>query len=188
MSAPTPKSFHRTLVQSAVCAGLALALLGTSPAGAAELIPSIGLTRAADSDETKSNLGIALRGDLAGPILQTELGMSYRREEYFDGAMKVSMIPVTVSLLARPVPSLHAGAGVGWYHTKYTYENPLLDDETDQQFGVHVGGGLQVPVAPKLAVDLSGRYVFMKDQESKLIPETFDPDFWTMTLGLAFKL
>jgi hypothetical protein len=27
----------------------------------------------------------------------------------------------------------------------------------------------------------------MRDQESQLIPETFDPDFWQTTLGLAIR-
>lgn len=42
-------------------------------------------------------------------------------------------------------------------------------------------------MAPRAALDLTGRYVFMKDQESRLVPETFNPDFWTMSLGLALK-
>jgi opacity protein-like surface antigen len=165
----------------------AAAVMGARTAHAAEIIPSVGLSRATDGDETKSNVGLALRGDLAGPVLQSEIGVSYRSEQYFDGALKAKMIPVTASLLVRPIPTLHADAGVGWYHTKYDYAAPIAD-ETKQQFGVHVGGGLQVPIAPRAALDLTGRYVFMKDQESKLVPTTFDPDFWTMSLGLALKL
>ncbi|HET9950881.1 MAG TPA: outer membrane beta-barrel protein [Candidatus Eisenbacteria bacterium] len=159
-------------------------------ARAVELVPSYGLTRATDGDQTKSNVGLALRTGLAGPVLQSEIGVSYRSEEYYDGALKVKMIPVTASLLVRPIPSLHADAGVGWYHTNYDYaaSAPALSDETKQQFGVHLGGGLEMPLAPKMALDLTGRYVFMESQESKLIPTTFDPDFWSMSLGLAFKL
>ena len=164
--------------------------IGAQTARAAELVPSYGLTRATDGDQTKSNVGLALRTGLAGPVLQTELGVSYRSEEYYDGALKVKMVPVTASLLVRPIPTLHADAGVGWYHTNYDYaaSTPTLSDETKQQFGVHVGGGLEMPVAPSVAFDLTGRYVFMESQESKLSPSTFDPDFWSMSLGLAFKL
>jgi hypothetical protein len=174
-------------IGAAIATLIAAALHGTADSRAAEIVPSFGLTRAADGDETKSNLGLALRTDLAGPYLQSEIGVSHRKEEYFGGGLKTRMIPLTASLLLRPVPSLHADAGVGWYHTKYDYENPALEDETDQKFGVHVGGGVQMPLAPKAAIDLTGRYVFMKDQESKLVPATFDPDFWTMSLGLALK-
>ena len=162
--------------------------IAPAPADAAEIVPSFGLTRSADSDATKSNVGVALRGGLLGPMFQSEFGVSYRRDEYFDGALETKTIPVTASLLLRPIPSVHADAGVGWYHTKYEYDNPALDDETEQEFGVHVGGGLAFPLAPRAGLDVTGRYVFMKEQESKLVPEKFDPDFWTMSFGLAFKL
>lgn len=182
---------HPRRRRAAMCVagcGIVATLLSGPVSRAGEIVPSIGLTRAVDSDATKSNLGLALRGNLAGPMVQAELGVSYRREEYFDGGLSVRMIPVTASLLVRPVPTLHAGVGAGWYHAKYDYADALLlADETKQQFGVHLGGGLQVPVAPRAALDLTGRYVFMKDQESKLVPQKFNPDFWTMSLGLAFK-
>ena len=58
---------------------------------------------------------------------------------------------------------------------------------TKQNFGVHVGGGFQIPLAPSAAVDLGGRYVMLRDQESHLIPEKFNPDFWVTQLGLAIK-
>jgi hypothetical protein len=49
-----------------------------------------------------------------------------------------------------------------------------------------LGGGFQVPLAPTVALDLGGRYVMLRDQQSHLVPETFDPDFWMLSLGLAF--
>ena len=36
-----------------------------------------------------------------------------------------------------------------------------------------------------VAADFGGRYVFLQDQESTLVPDTFDPDYWTLTAGLA---
>ena len=166
------------------------AFVAATAARSAEIVPSYGLTRATDGDQTKSNVGLALRTGLAGPVLQSEIGVSYRSEEYYDGALKVKMIPITASLLVRPIPTIHADAGVGWYHTNYDYaaSTPPVSDETQQHFGVHLGGGLEMPIAPRAALDLTGRYVFMKSQESKLIPSTFDPDFWSMSLGLALKL
>lgn len=181
-------SRRRCLTSVAVACGVVAVLGVPTPARAGEIVPSIGFSRSADSDEAKSNLGLAIRGNLAGPAVQAELGTSYRSEERFNGDLKVKMIPITASLLVRPIPSLHADVGAGWYHTKYEYAEPLLlEDETKQDFGVHLGGGLQVPLAPRAALDLTGRYVFMKDQESKLVPTKFDPDFWNMSLGLALK-
>jgi opacity protein-like surface antigen len=99
------------------------------------------------------------------------------------------MWPVTASLYLRPVPALYAGAGVGWYHTTFDYASGVpLADETHQDFGVHVGGGFQVPLGAGAAVDLNGRYVMLRDQDSHLVPEKFNPDFWTTSIGLAFKL
>src|SRR6266850_160663 len=72
--------------------------------------------------------------------------------------------------------------------TDSDYKNPLLRDETKQKFGVHVGGGLRMPFTPITALDLTGRYVWLQKQESRLVPQKFDPNFWTMSLGLAIKL
>jgi hypothetical protein len=171
---------------AACCAALALAV---SPAAAAsEIVPSVGLTRAVDNDGDANVFGsLAFRHRLA-PVLLSEIDISYRSEDYFDDMLHVRMWPVTASLYLSPVPALYAGAGVGWYNVTFDYENDLLfEDDTSQEFGVHVGGGLQVPLAPSAAVDLNGRYVFMQEQESPLVPDEFDPDFWATRLGLAFK-
>lgn len=160
--------------------------LSAAPASAVEVIPSVGLTRSVDSDDTESLLGLALRGSLVGDVIKTEIGAQYRSESLYGGDLELRQWPVTASLWLSPVPSLYAGAGVGWYHTTFDYEDELgLDDNTEQEFGVHVGGGLKVPLFPQAALDLQGRYVFMQDQESQLVPESFDPDFWSLSLGLA---
>jgi len=54
--------------------------------------------------------------------------------------------------------------------------------------GVHLGGGLNVPIGPRLGLDLSGRYVFMQKSDQNLqLPTTFNPDFWSTSLGLAIS-
>lgn len=159
-----------------------------SLARAAEIVPSYGLTRSVDGgDEVKGMFGLALRGNLIPNVLQSEVGAGYRTEDMSNGAVHVRQWPITASLLLTPMNVVYAGAGVGWYHTTYDYEDDALGDETVQKFGVHVGGGIKVPVAPRVALDLGGRYVKLQDQESKLIPEKFDPSFWTLSMGLALK-
>ena len=157
---------------------------------AAEVIPSVGITRSArpnDSDQAQISGGLAVRGNLL-PMLESEIGVSYRSESRMNGALEMKMWPVTGSLWLHPVPALYAGGGVGWYHTTIEYPSSLaLPSETHEQFGVHAGGGLRVPLASAVALDLNGRYVFLHPQESRLIPSTFDPDFWTTSVGLAFK-
>jgi len=172
----------------ALAAALSALVLLAGASAAAEFVPSIGITKPVDGGtDAKLLTGLALRDNLA-PILKGELAVAYRSESRFDDQLKVRSWPVTASLYLTPVPALYGGAGVGWYQTTFDYENntPLLQDETKQLFGVHVGGGMQVPLAAA-ALDLNGRYVMLRDQESRLVPEEFNPDFWTLALGLAFK-
>ncbi len=163
-------------------------LVGISAAHAAEIVPSIGVTRATDgSGDAKTFLGLALRGNLA-PMLKHEIAVGYRSEEYFDGDLKVSMVPITASLWVAPVPVIYAGGGVGLYATTYNYKDQLLIPDTSEgNFGVHLGGGLSFPLAPMIAVDLNSRYVFMGEQKTALSQGKFDPDFWTTSLGVAIK-
>ena len=182
----------RFIATAAVALGLATVLTNAPLARATngEIIPSFGYSKAVDGDveDGKGNVGLAVRGDLGGHLFQAEIGSSYRSESRFDGDLKLRIIPVTASILISPVRTIHADVGAGWYFTKFDYDDALLlEDETKQEFGVHLGGGLQVPIASRAAVDLTGRYVMLQDQESKLVPEKFNPDFWNMSLGLAFK-
>jgi hypothetical protein len=170
---------------------LAIAMMvGISVANAVEIIPSAGLTRNVDSDQANMFGSLAVRGQVM-PLLATELGVAYRSESHADDLLKVRMWPVTASLWVTPVPAFYAGAGVGWYNITFDWADavsPPLQDHTEQEFGVHLGGGVRVPLAPSAAVDLSGRYVMLRNQdEDRLIPERFDPNFWQMSAGLAFK-
>jgi len=177
---------HALLV--ALAAALAALALPAGTSTATELVPSIGITKPVDGGNgTKLLTGLALRDHLA-PILKGEIAVAYRSESRYDDQLTVRSWPVTASLYLTPVPALYGGAGVGWYQTTFDYadNSPLLRDETKQLFGVHVGGGMQVPVAVA-ALDLNGSYVMLRDQESRLVPEQFDPDFWTLSLGLALK-
>ena len=166
-----------------------LMLLASVQAGrAAEIVPSIGLTKPVDGDaDARVFGGLALRGDLI-PMLRSEIGVSYRSESRFDDQLHIRTWPITASVYLAPIPSLYAGVGVGWYQITFDYDEGLpFEDETNQEFGVHVGGGFQVPLAPSASLDLNGRYVMLRDQRSRLVPEKFDPDFWTTSVGLAFK-
>ena len=168
------------LLAFALAAGIALA-------HAAEIIPSVGLSKSINGDDTNPSAGLALRGQLA-PMLATEVGVQYRSESRDNDLLRVKMWPITTSLWLTPIPALYAGAGVGWYNMSFQYSDavvPPLENHTEQDFGVHVGGGVRVPVTPAAALDLNGRYVMLRDQEDRLVPQHFDPDFWNMSLGLA---
>jgi len=163
-------------------------LVGISAAHAAEIVPSIGVTRASDgSGETKTFYGLALRGNLA-PMLKHEMAAGYRSEEYFDGDLKVTMVPVTASIWLTPVPVIYAGGGVGLYVTTLSYRDALLVPDTSKlKFGAHLGGGLSFPLAPMVAVDLNSRYVFIEEQATALTQGNVDPDYWSTSVGIAIK-
>jgi hypothetical protein len=166
---------------------MTLALLAAAgPARGAQIVPSIGTSKAVNGNGDATTFGgVAFRAPLA-PLLESEIGVAYRSESRFDDQLRVRTWPVTASLYLKPVPALYAGGGVGWYHTTLDYASGLpFADETTQNFGVHVGGGLQVPLGTNVAVDLNGRYVMMRDQESRLVPEKFNPDYWMTSMGLA---
>jgi opacity protein-like surface antigen len=168
---------------------LAMLLIGLGAARAAEIVPSIGVSRSTSGDgELKRFAGLAVRGSVL-PMVKSEIGVAYRNEPYYNGDLNVKMYPVTASLWISPLPTLYFGGGAGWYYTTFDYKESLgLQDETSQEFGTHLGGGLTIPVVPAIAsVDLNGRYVKMRDKDSPLAPGAVKQSFWTTTLGLAIK-
>lgn len=183
----TPTKLLRMLTCTTLLSAAAVLVSGAPKAEAGEIIPSVGLSRPvrSGSDETTLFGGLAVRGNLA-PVLKAEIGAAYREEDV-NGQFKIRQWPLTASMWLVPIPALYAGGGVGWYHTSYDFDDDALDfqNETDQSFGLHLGGGLNIPMTPNLGLDLNGRYVFLENVENKLSTEEFDPDFWTTTLGLA---
>jgi len=167
-------------------AALCFTLAASSVARAAEIIPSVGITRAMNGDdESRASYGLALRGNVA-PFLQAELGASYRKDPFGAGAVQVVQWPVTASLWVRPLAAIYAGGGVGWYQTTLEYANDAIPNSTSRKFGAHLGGGFDVPLVPSvLSLDLNGRYVYLGDQASELPPRNFKADYWTTTAGLA---
>ena len=134
------------IVSSLAVVGLLLLVAlaaGIAIANAAEIIPAAGLTRSVNGDQANAFGSLAVRGQLL-PLVSTELGVAYRSESRDNDLLKVRMWPVTASLWLTPVPALYAGGGVGWYNTSFEYSDtvvPPVENHTEQEFGVHVGGG-----------------------------------------------
>jgi len=178
---------HRALVASIMCLGLAIGGAQVARAGG-EIIPSVGWSAPTDNDaDAKVFGGLAFRGNFI-PLFKTELAVAYREEKRFDDDLKLRMWPVTASLYFAPSSMIYAGAGVGWYHTTFDFDSSVpVADRTTEDFGVHLGGGVGVPLGPSMGVDLNGKYVMLREQDARLVPGKFDPDFWSAQLGLAFK-
>jgi len=168
-----------------------LAIAGARTAPAAELIPSFGVTKSMDANASSAQGfgGLAIRTSLF-PFLKAEGGIAYRQDSFASGDLKVRQWPVTVSAWLTPFPMVYAGGGLGWYRTTYDYRSDLpYQDSTIRTMGVHIGGGVEVPVAERMSLDLNGRYVFMQQDANNIqVPTSFNPDFWNLTVGLAIKL
>ena len=165
-----------------------LALIPTS-SRALELIPSLGMTKSVDSnaDAAAFSGGLALRAPVL-PFLKLEGGITYREDSYYDQGLKVRQWPVTVSAWLTPFPMFYAGGGLGWYRTTYDYQAPLTQtDQTTDAIGVHLGGGVLIPLGAKMSLDGNGRYVFLQKNNDIELPTSFNPDFWTASVGLAIR-
>jgi hypothetical protein len=179
---------RNALIAAAFASLAALMMCAAMKAQAAEIIPSFGITEAKDADNAKPIVGLALRGTAIPSVLDLDVRGQYRQEERFNGALKERMWPITASAWLTPLRVVYAGAGVGWYNTTVDYQNSALKSDTSNKFGVHAGAGLRMPMGDKVALDLNGRYVWLKDQETQIIPQKFNPDFWDVSAGLAFSL
>ena len=168
---------------------LAALLAGIQAARAAEIVPSVGLTRATSGDgDVKMFAGLAVRGSVL-PLVQSEIMVAYRNDPYFSGDLNVRMWPVTASLWVSPLPTFYVGGGVGFYHTTYDYKNTLpFQDQTKEQFGTHVGGGVTIPLVPAVAsLDLNARYVHLNDTDAPISPLAVKQSFVSTSLGVAIK-
>lgn len=167
----------------------AAASMNAGNARAIEIIPSLGITKSTDTNagDSQGFGGLAVRAPLF-PFLKVEGAIGYRQDSFADGDLKVRQWPVTASLWVAPLPMVYAGGGLGWYRTTFDNRSSLpFEDSTTQKVGIHLGGGVGVPIAPRLGLDLNGRYIFMQKDDDLQVPTTFDPDFWTLALGLAIK-
>jgi hypothetical protein len=181
---------NRNLFLALIVGSLAALVLcaAVKAQAATEIIPSAGLTRGTDSDETKAIYGLALRTSAIPSLVDLELKGQYRNQLVLGGTAREHQWPISASLWLTPLRVLYAGAGVGWYHTTLDYQGPAAPPtDSFEKFGVHAGGGLRVPFGSSTALDLNGRYVWLEDQETASIPQKFNPDFWDMSLGLAFR-
>jgi len=167
-----------------------LLLVGMEVAHAAEIIPSIGVSRVADgSAPAKFYTGLSLRSSII-PMVKADVGIAYRQDDVANGLAKATTWPMTLSAWLAPVPFVYAGGGIGWYHTSYSFEGApgiAAAAATNTTFGTHVGGGLSMPLVPMLSLDLNARYVMLEKSNNSQLPSNYDPKFWSTSLGLGIK-
>ena len=124
-----------------------------------------------------------------GRFFAVEGSVDYRQTDI--GETRVRTYPVQVSGLIYPFglrrisPFLLGGGG--WYYTNV--EGPGDIDDTQNRFGLHAGGGLQVFLNRRFSVDGTYRYIWLEKAESKnvsLDDKKFDDSGHMFTIGLNF--
>jgi hypothetical protein len=122
-----------------------------------------------------------------GNAIALEGAVDYRSTEIGGGA-EMRTWPVTLSLVASPIPFLYGVAGIGWYNTTLEL-SPALGgmEDTWREFGYHAGGGVQLPIVPYLSFvgDLRYSYVGYEFDEFADAVSDFDGgDYLALNLGV----
>jgi opacity protein-like surface antigen len=176
---------------------LGLALLSGASSARTETLdfgigPAGGYLKARGADSGTWFGGVAARARIAG-YFGAEASITFHENEYLDGSVLLSQIPVQLTAMVYPVPDWpvqpYALAGVGWYYTRIDYRHDLsgLDSESDNQFGFHLGAGASYD-AGFLTLFADVRYIFLnapgvdnRDLRDK------DFDMWEIAFGALFR-
>ncbi|MGE5399562.1 MAG: outer membrane beta-barrel protein [Ignavibacteriales bacterium] len=157
--------------------------------------PQLGWQKSSSADNGALMYGAALRVKLS-PAIGIEGSINYRQEKYADGGLTVRSWPVMVTGLIYPIPVVYGAIGVGWYNTTFDYSQELtlknLQNNTTQNFGWHLGGGLELPLGKSAWLTGDIRYVFLNYDFGQLATQASTGDlssnFFVITVGLLFGI
>lgn len=178
----------KSLVAGALVLSLFVVPLTSHALGLIGIGPRVGYLKSQDADQGSWLYGGALRLKLGG--LGIEGSVDYRSEEFLDGDLKSESYPVMASLLIYPVPFVYGLAGMGWYNTKFDFDDKKVGinfpkDKEEQQVGWHFGGGLEIPMGKVTTLAADIRYVFL-DYDFAKVPgkSELKSDFYEITLSI----
>jgi len=180
-------------MKSRMCMAVFFVILvsGVLSAQGIGLGPVLGYQKAADADEGNVMLGAALRAKLS-PAMGIEGSINYRQEKYADGFLTVKSWPVMASALLYPLPNVYGVVGGGWYNTTYEFDReqlPAVNSKTEQEFGWHLGGGIEIPFSETSSLTGDIRYVFIDyDVEELIGMNDVSSNFYVITVGLLIGL
>jgi opacity protein-like surface antigen len=162
-------------------------------AGQFSLGPAVGFLKTRGADDGTWMAGVQARLRL-GRVIGLEGSITAHRSDFADDTVEIITYPVQVSLLVFPFPDSpvepYLVGGVGWYYNRIEYDSSLgLDDETDHQFGVHLGAGLMIELSPHVQIFADFRWIFLDEpgvDNSDLEDEEFDTAQIMIGLSLVF--
>ena len=156
--------------------------------------PQLGIFNATNADESRLMAGLALRLRFSRAF-GLEGSVNYRQEDYSDGYVTVRSWPVMVTALLYPVPDIYGAIGLGWYNSSIDYRAGYpgvvyyTSSETRQDFGWHLGGGVDLPLSRATHLVGDVRYVFLDygfREPSGATP--LNNNFYVVMVGLQFRL
>lgn len=146
--------------------------------------PRAGYYKSNDADEGNLYFGAQARARLT-PNLGIEGAIDYRKEEFENGNIVSKSYPILVSGLLYLLPessfSLYVVGGAGWYYTSVEIKG--VGDETSSDFGYHLGGGVDIPIARTAVLNFDIRYNFL---DISVKDKDIDYKGWIGTGGLTF--
>lgn len=146
-----------------------------------------GFQKAADADNNNFLVGALVRIKLSS-VLGAEGSINYRQEDFADDALTVRSWPIMVSGLLYPIPIVYGTIGGGWYNTTFDFRNDVFEDETKQEFGWHLGAGLELPLQSNVKLTGDIRYVFLDYSFDEVPFDDVDSNFYVISAGLLFGL
>jgi opacity protein-like surface antigen len=143
-----------------------------------------GWYKSNDADDGKLYGGFQARWRIF-PALAIEGSIDYRTEESFPNNRKITNYPVLVSALFYLIPGAKVSpyllGGVGWYYSEL---KDNLGTTYSNDFGAHVGGGLDIPLAPQVVFNADLRYYFLNFDNVKV--KDLETNGYIISAGLTF--
>lgn len=158
--------------------------------------PRLGYYTSSDSDEGSFYGGIQARYRLS-PAVGLEGAVEYHTaQDYLDGNVRVSLLPVTASLLFfLPINvsvNPYGMAGIGAYYTMYDYADEVeqidIADDTDFNMGYHLGFGMELAASENVSFNVDYRYLFLNPDTNEGSLEDTDFSGNVFTLSLMFYM
>ncbi len=171
---------------------IAIAVMSAMPVMAQRVSvgPQIGFYKARDADHASGLGGLSIRAKLTDGF-GIEGSINFRKERYLNGSVEVNSWPVMATGLFYLVPVVYGAVGAGWYNSNIQYNSPgiTITSETNQEFGWHFGGGLDLPLGSSTRLIGDIKYVFLNYNFTNYPGSSgVNSNFYVMTAGLLFTL
>jgi hypothetical protein len=138
-------------------------------------------------------------GGLAGVVLRhvivqgaaLEAAADYTAGHAFGPDLSVRTTPAALSVLLDLVPALYLRGGLGWYVSRFSWQETARRDETRGQFGFHYGAGvlLRSSRSPQIETDLCYHAVGPERFTGGGIPpRRVSLDYWAAHVSVFVRL